>query len=186
VLGGRSGQVFLGCRFPADAAYRLEIQATGLRAAESLRDHGVLGRFGVDFISVWESGLWRHYGIEINLRKGGTTHPFLMLQFLTDGRYDPTTGDFRTPAGRPCCYEASDNLGATHYRGLTPDDLIDIAVMNGLHFHSATQEGVAFHLLGALSEFGELGLMAVAETPIRATALYPETVAVIDREGGQR
>jgi hypothetical protein len=44
VLGGYSGQVFLGCRFPTDAAYRLEIQAAGLRAAESLRDHGVLGR----------------------------------------------------------------------------------------------------------------------------------------------
>jgi hypothetical protein len=43
---------------------------------------------------------------------------------------------------------------------LTPDDLIDIAVMNGLHFHSATQEGVAFHLLGALSEFGKLGLLS--------------------------
>jgi hypothetical protein len=109
-----------------------------------------------------------------------------MLQFLTDGHYDPTTGEFRTPAGRPCCYEASDNLEAPHYRGLTADDLIDIAVMNGLHFHSATQEGVAFHLLGALSEFGKLGLMAVAETPGGATALYNETVAVINREAGQR
>ena len=186
VLGGRSGQVFLGCRFPADPAYRLEIQTAGLRAAESLRDHGVLGRFGIDFISVRESGAWRHYGIEINLRKGGTTHPFLMLQFLTDGRYDPATGDFRTPAGRPCCYEASDNLEAPRYRGLTPDDLIDIAVMNGLHFHGATQEGVVFHLLGALSEFGKLGLVAVAETPARAAALYDETVAVINREGTGR
>ena len=182
VLGGRSGQVFLGCRFPADPAYRLEIQAAGLRAAESLRDQGVLGRFGIDFISVREGGGWRHYGIEINLRKGGTTHPFLMLQFLTDGRYDPNTGEFRTPAGRPCCYEASDNLEAPEYRGLTPDDLIDIAVMNGVHFHGATQEGVVFHLLGALSQFGKLGLVAVAETPARAAALYGGTVSVINRE----
>jgi hypothetical protein len=185
VLGGRSGQVFLGCRFPADAAYRLEIQAAGLKAAESLRDRGVLGRFGIDFISVQDRGTWRHYGIEINLRKGGTTHPFLMLQFLTDGRYDPATGDFCTPGGRPCCYEASDNLEAPHYRGLTPEDLIDIAVVNGLHFHGATQEGVVFHLLGALSEFGKLGLVAVAETPARAAALYSEAVDVLNREGGQ-
>lgn len=183
VLGGRTGQVFLGCRFPADAAYRLEIQAAGLRAAEALRDRGVLGRFGIDFISVRESGGWRHYAIEINLRKGGTTHPFLMLQFLTDGSYDPATGEFRTPGGRACCYEATDNLESPRYRGLTPEDLIDIAVMNGLHFHGATQEGVAFHLLGALSEFGKLGLVAVAETPARAAALYGETVAVLDREG---
>ena len=31
---------------------------------------------------------WTSYAIELNLRKGGTTHPFLTLQFLTDGRYD--------------------------------------------------------------------------------------------------
>ena len=31
----------------------------------------------------------------------------------------------------------------------TPDDLIDIAVYNGLHFNGARQEGVVFHL-GAL------------------------------------
>jgi hypothetical protein len=184
VLGGRSGQVFLGCRFPADAAYRLEIQATGLRAAESLRDHGVLGRFGVDFISVWESGVWRHYGIEINLRKGGTTHPFLMLQFLTDGRYDPTTGDFRTPAGRPCCYEASDNLEATHYRGLTPTTS-SIHCHERAHFHSATQEGVASHLLGAVG-VRQAWIGGGGGDTIRATALYDETVAVIDREGGLR
>ena len=167
-LGGPSGQVFLGCRFPADPAYRLEIQAAGLRAAKALRDHGVLGRFGVDFVSVRVGDGWRHYGIEINLRKGGTTHPFLMLQFLTDGQYDEDTGAFRIPSGRPRCYEASDNLEAARYCGLTPDDLIEIAVMNGLHFHGATQEGVVFHLLGALSQFGKFGLIAVAETPARA------------------
>ena len=182
VLGGPAGQVFLGCRFPADPSYRLEIQAEGLKAAEALRDRGVLGRFGIDFVSVREGGVWRHYGIEINLRKGGTTHPFLMLQFLTDGRYDPTAGDFRTPTGRLCCYEASDNLEGPQYRGLTPDDLIDIAVVNRLHFHSATQEGAMFHLLGGLSEFGKFGLMTVAETPDRAEALYRDTVAVIERE----
>ncbi len=182
LLGGRSGQVFLGCRFPADPAYRLDIQATGLRAAEALRDAGVIGRFGVDFLSVPEDAGWRHYGIEINLRKGGTTHPFLMLQFLTDGRYDPSTGDFLNLAGRPCFYEATDNLESPAYRGLTAEDLIDIAVANGLHFHAASQEGVVFHLMGALSEFGKVGLLAVAGSPHRAAALYAEAVAVIDRE----
>jgi hypothetical protein len=52
VLGGRSGQIFLGCRFPADQEYRLDIQASGIKAAQILADKGVLGRFGIDFISV--------------------------------------------------------------------------------------------------------------------------------------
>src|SRR5262249_18955348 len=110
VLGGRSGQIFLGCRFPAAEPYRLEIQARGLQAAQALVAKGVLGRFGVDFISVKQGDNWRHVAIEVNLRKGGTTHPFQMLQFLTDGQYDQTTGQFLTTAGQPRCYYASDNL----------------------------------------------------------------------------
>ena len=70
VLGGRNGQIFLGCRFPANAAYRLDIQARGTEAAQVLADKGVLGRFGIDFISVKEGDAWRHLAIEINLRKG--------------------------------------------------------------------------------------------------------------------
>ena len=47
---------------------------------------GVLGRFAVDFVVVRdEAGVWTPYAIELNLRKGGTTHPFLTLQFLTNG-----------------------------------------------------------------------------------------------------
>lgn len=182
VLGGR-GQIFLGCRFPADEAYRMEIQELGLRVAEVLKQKGVLGRFGVDFVSCRHGKGWRHYAIEVNLRKGGTTHPFLMLQFLTDGAYDPDSGLFHAPGGRPCFYRATDNLEAEHYKGLTPGDLIDIAVLNGLHFHGATQQGVVFHLIGALSEFGKLGMLAVADTENGATRLYEETVTVLDAEG---
>jgi hypothetical protein len=183
VLGGDTGQIFLGCRFPADAAYRLEIQEAGMRAARILARRGVLGRFAIDFLSVRVGDGWRHHAIEINLRKGGTTHPFLMLQFLTDGRYDPGTGEFRTPTGQPCCYYASDNLEAAGYQGLTPADLIDIAAVNGLHYHGACQEGVAFHLIGALSEFGKLGVTCIGSTHERAEALYRRTVSILDREG---
>lgn len=181
VLGGHDSQIFLGCRFPANAEYRLEIQALGQRAAETLAGKGVLGRFGIDFLSVRERGGWRHLAIEINLRKGGTTHPFQMLQFLTDGRYDVETGQFLTPSERPRCYYASDNLESELYRGITPDELIDIAVMNGLHFHASTGEGVAFHLIGALTEFGKLGVVCIGETQARADAYYEMTVRLLDK-----
>jgi PGM1 C-terminal domain/ATP-grasp domain len=185
VLGGDSGQIFLGCRFPADNAYRVEIQREATKAAKVLANKGAIGRFGIDFISLREGDKWRHIAIEINLRKGGTTHPFLMLQFLTDGRYDAVTGKFLTPAGNPRCYYASDNLESERYRGLTPDDLVDIAVMNGLHFHASTGEGVAFHLIGALSEFGKLGVVCIGETQERADALFRQTVDVLDRAGAK-
>lgn len=186
VLGGANQQIFLGCRFPANADYRLDLQAGATAAARVLASKGVLGRFGFDFISVKEGNAWKHYAIEINLRKGGTTHPFLMLKFLTDGNYDAQTGEFLTPSGRPRCYFASDNLESERYHGLCSEDLIDIAVRNGLHFHAATGEGVAFHLIGALSEFGKLGVVAIGETPERAEALYRKTVSVLDAEGTAR
>ena len=153
-----------------------------MRAARVLADKGVLGRFGIDFISVKEADGWKHYAIEINLRKGGTTHPFLMLQFLTDGRYDAQTGEFITPSGRPRCYFASDNLESEAYRGLCPDDLIDIAVRHNLHFHAATGEGVAFHLIGALSEFGKLGLTVIANSPAEVDELYARALHILDAE----
>ena len=184
VLGGDSGQVFLGARFPADDSYRLEIQERGLKAARVLAQKGVLGRFAIDFLSVKQGEEWQHFAIEINLRKGGTTHPFMMLEFLTNGHYDPGTGLFLTPTGQPCYYYASDNLEAEQYRGLTPSDLIDIAAVNGLHFDGAYQQGVVFHLIGALSEFGKLGVVCIAPSHERAEALHRRATEVLDKESG--
>lgn len=180
VLGGPSGQIFLGCSFPADETYRHEIHEAGWRVSEVLREKGVLGRFGIDFVSVERGGRWEHAAIEINLRKGGTTHPYLMLQFLTNGNYDPEEGLYYTPTGHPCYYYASDNLQNPAYRGLTPDDLIDIAVDNDLHFDGATQQGVVFHLIGALSEFGKLGTLCIGNNRQSAEKLYYNTVSVLN------
>ncbi len=185
VLGGKAGQVFLGCRFPADDAYRVEIQNEGMKVARLLKNRGVLGRFGVDFISVPSGQGWKHYGIEVNLRKGGTTHPFIMLQYLTDGTYSPDDGLFRTPDGRARFYYASDNLESERYKGLTPTDLIDIAVKHNIHFHGATQRGVVFHLIGALSEFGKLGTVCVGSSHDEAQKLYLDTVEILNAEGAK-
>jgi hypothetical protein len=149
--------------------------------ADVLAAKGALGRFGVDVVSVRdEAGGWRHSAIEINLRKGGTTHPYDMLEFLTDGAYDAATGLYRTPSGQPLYYLASDNLVSERYRGLIPRDLVDIVVEHRLHFHGGLQEGVVFHLIGALSEYGKLGVLCIGASPARARALYDETVRVLD------
>lgn len=182
VLGGSTKQAFQGCSFPADAEYRLEIQEAGLQVAEVLRRKGALGRFAVDFVSFKQDGVWQHHAIEINLRKGGTTHTFRMMQFLTGGCYDPNTGSFFTPRGEPRFYYASDNLKNAHYKRLLPEDLMDVLVENDLHFHRGIQKGVFFHLIGALSGFGKLGVVCVAASPEEAGELYRESVAVLDRE----
>ena len=185
VLGGASGQVFLGCTFPAEEEYRVDLQLATQKINAVMRDEGVLGRYGVDYISVKEGNMWKHYAVEINLRKGGTTHPYLMLQLLTDGRYDEETGLYRIPTGQYRYYYASDNFVSPTYQGLTPDDLIDIAVNNGLHFHGTTQEGVVFHLIGALSEYGKLGVLCVGASRARALEFYKKTVHVMDHACGK-
>jgi hypothetical protein len=184
VLGGPSGQVFLGCTFPADDAYRLEIQASGEKIAAELAKRGVIGRFGIDYVSVWNGSRWVHSAIEVNLRKGGTTHPFLTLKFLTAGTYDQSDGLFYAPSGKPKYYFATDTIHAERYKGLLPEDLVDIAVFHGLHFHGPTERGVVFHLIGALSEFGKLGLVAIGDNLQQARFLYKQTLQVLDAETG--
>ncbi len=181
-LGGRSGQVFLGSRFPADARYRDALHQQATRVAAVLRDEGVLGRFSIDFLHCADGPGPALQAIEINLRKGGTTLPYQMLQFLTGGRYEPEPGAFVTPLGKRLCYVASDNLQRPAYRSLTPTDLIDVLVQNGLHFDVLRQQGVVFNLIGALSEFGKLGLVSIAGTQDKAREIFDATVAVLDRE----
>jgi len=183
LLGGESNQVFLGATFPADDEYANTIGEIGKQISDELKKYGVLGRFSVDFISVKDNNEWKHYAIEINLRKGGTTHPYLMLQFLTDGEYDTEKGQYFTANKQPKYYYCSDNLQNENYKGLTPHDLIDIAMCNNLLYESSSQEGVIFHLINTLSEYGKLGVVCIGHTPERAEEFYKKTVSVLDREG---
>ncbi len=182
LLGGEDGQVFLGATFPANIEYAPALGTMGYAIAKELKQHGVLGRFGIDFMSVKEHHKWKHYAIEINLRKGGTTHPYLMLQFLTEGDYDAASGNYYMQDGKKRYYFATDNLQDACFKGLTPHDLIDIAMYNGLHFSNATQEGVMFHLITTLSQYGKLGLVAIGSTAERAKAYYDKVIEVLMRE----
>jgi hypothetical protein len=157
ILGGPSGQVFQACTFPADPAYAREIQLCALKVGEVLKARGVLGRFGIDFVSVPHETGWRHYAIEINLRKGGATRS----------------------------YYATDNVVNAAYRRLTPDDLIDVTDRHDLHFDPARQCGVVFNLIGALSECGKIGVVAIDEDRERAQSLFRDTVRVLDEEAAR-
>lgn len=183
LLGGDDGQIFIGAIFPADKEYSISLAQEGEKIASALANKGGLGRFAIDFISVkQDDNTWKHYAIEINLRKGGTTHPFLMLQFLTDGKYNVDTGDFLTATGNKRFYFASDNVSNEKYIGLTPHDLIDIAIFHSLMYDGATQEGIMFHLVGALSEHGKLGMVCIGSTPQRAKEYYDKAISVLDNE----
>jgi PGM1 C-terminal domain len=183
ILGGPTGQSYLGARFPADPAYAPAITREAAKIGARLAKEGVIGRFALDFVVVRTTGGdWDLYAIELNLRKGGTTHPFLTLQFLTDGSYDPEAAVFTAPSGRTKCFVASDHVESPSYRGFTPEDLFDIAVRHRLHFDQARQTGVVFHMMSALAEHGRVGLTAIGESDDQADELYQRTVSVLDDE----
>ena len=183
MLGGPSGQAYLGCRFPASHDYATAIMEEAAKVGRRLMREGVLGRFAIDFVAVRDEHVgWSVHAIEINLRKGGTTHPFLTLQFLTDGAYDAASGEFRTPRGEAKCFVASDHVESPAYRALTHDDLFDLVARRGLHFDHARQTGVVWHMMNAIAERGLVGLTAVGNTPAEADALYTRTVEALDDE----
>ncbi|MBE9109983.1 carboxylate-amine ligase [Nodosilinea sp. LEGE 07298] len=183
-LGGPDGQIFLGCSFPARLDYRLEIQEMGQRIGEELARQGALERYGVDFIAVAkgdpQAPKWDLQAIEINLRKGGTTHPLMAMKMLTEGQFHQSDGLFYTKQEQVRYYRASDNLQKPHYRGLLPSDLMNIIVTKQLHFNSISGVGAAFHLMGCLSEYGKVGLTCIGTSPDHAREIYDQVVAALD------
>jgi pheganomycin biosynthesis PGM1-like protein/ATP-grasp domain-containing protein len=182
LLGGPEGQTYEGCSFPAESAYARAITREASKVGERLVRQGVIGRFAIDFVVVRTPEGWDPYAIELNLRKGGTTHPYLTLQFLTDGRYDENAALFISPNGVPKYFIASDHVYSPSYLGLTVDELFDIVVRNGLHFDHTLQTGIVLHMMSALTEHGRFGLTAVANSHSEAEALYGRARAVLDEE----
>ena len=183
ILAGEHQQVFTGATFPANHEYAANVAHLSTKIAKELAAYGVLGRFSIDFLSVKESDTWKHYALEINLRKGGTTHPYLMLQFLTDGHYDTDAGQFFTATGQERFYVATDNLTSNSFKGLIPADLIDIAMSHNLLYDGTTQEGVMFHMISALSQYGKTGVVCIGRSPDTAKELLNKTVDVLAMEG---
>lgn len=183
LLGGADAQIFLGCEFPAIEGYRRQLQDLGLAVGKNLAAKGAIERFGVDFIAVPDAnGKWDLQAIEINLRKGGTTHPLMTLKFLTNGYYQFSDGLFYSQQGRPKYYVASDNLQHPQYRGLLPNDLMDIIAHHRLHFDTSTETGTVFHLMGCLSEFGKVGLTSIGNSIAEARQIYHQVEAVLAQE----
>jgi hypothetical protein len=182
LLGGASGLTFLGSEFPASDEYAREIAVEALKLGEALAGRGVIGRFAVDFLTGRTDGDWKPYAIELNLRKGGTTHPYLTLEFLTDGTYDAERGRFLTPTGQPKFFVSTDRLESEAYRSLQPDDVFDLALRKKLHFDHTTETGAVFHMLTALGRHGFIGVTAVGDSREEARSLFERTRDAFDRE----
>jgi hypothetical protein len=179
VLGGDSGQVYVGCRFPARRAYAPRIADHAVAVGKVLRDEGALGRFTVDFAAVRSGGDWEVRALEINLRRGGTTHPFCVLRHLVPGRYDAATGEWCSDEGERREYVATDNLVEPAWAGLTPAAVIDAVRGAGIGWDAATRTGVILHMLSGLGIDGRIGFTAIGRDAAETDHLHAATGATI-------
>lgn len=180
ILGGKMNQIFQGCRFPADEAYRVHIQEEAKKIGRVLCERGVRGRFAVDFVAVkQDDGSWDTHAIEINIRRGGTTHPFGTMHYLVQGNYDESTGQYFAPDGTERCYFASDNIEETWLSGLLPADLHTIIEAEELGFDHSTKTGGVFHMIGAASQFSKIGFTVISTSLDGAMELADTTKARI-------
>jgi hypothetical protein len=55
---------------------------------------------------------------------------------------------------------------------LTPAEVFDFVVTEGLHFRHRRRAGVVLHVISAVTEHGRLGLTAVGDTPLEAWMMH--------------
>jgi hypothetical protein len=185
VLGGDNGQVYLGCRFPADQAYAADLARHGDAVGRALADLGCAGRVGVDFMAARTGeGPWSVTALEVNLRKGGTTHPFSALRSLVPGHYDAESGAWLADAdGSTRAYRSSDNLVEPSLAERSPQSVIDAVREAGLQFDVERGTGVVLHMLGCLAVDGRFGATAIGRTAEHADELYAATLAAVVPRG---
>lgn len=176
ILGGDNGQVYSGCRFPADPAYAARLGEYAVAVGRWLADRGARGRLGIDFLAVPGKEEWDVRALEVNLRKGGTTHPFAALRHLAPGTYDAETGRYELVDGSGRrFYRSSDGLLDPSWTGLTPTRVIEAVAAAGLEFDPARRVGVVLHMLSCLRVDGRLGVTAIAADPDEVERLYEAT-----------
>jgi PGM1 C-terminal domain len=186
ILGGPDNQVYQGCMFPADPAYAGHLAASAVAIGKVLAQKGVIGRFSTDFAAVRNRGEWRAFALEVNLRKGGTTHPFAALRNLVPGHYDASVGHWLTPDGRQRAYCATDNMVDPAWLGLPPGDCIAAVRDAGLQFDPRTGVGIVLHMLSCLEIDGRFGLTAIAETTDRSRGMRDAAAAAVDAAARSR
>jgi len=182
VLAGKFKTEFAGCYFPARKEYRREITNYAYRVAKYLAKKGVIGRFAVDFLAVRNKSKekFKLFAIEINLRKGGTTHPYELTRSATGALYSRKTG-LLSVGKNNIYYYASDNIRNKKWVGKSPKRLVEILKNKGLSFNRITKKGVIVHLFSILKEDGRFGATFIATSPKGVDKLYQKTLNILNK-----
>ena len=189
VLGGESGQVYTGSRFPADPSYADALAEHVAAVGRLLAGRGALGWLAVDFVARREGHGWALAAVDLNLRKGGTTHSYAALQHLVPGSYDPITSRWVAAAdGSPRYYRSSDSVGGPRWLGMEPTHAITSLAAAGLAFDHARGTGVVLLMFPSLDRDGTIGVIAIGRSAAESQRLYDAVPAALEptRTAGTR
>jgi hypothetical protein len=181
LLGGPDGMAYVGCRFPADPEHAPELARHGKAIGAALAGRGARGRAAVDFIASRDTtGDSTLHALEINLRKGGTTHPYAVLRNLVPGHYDPDAGRWVAARdGSSRSYRSTDNVVDPLWTGRPPASVIEAVRRSGLQFDGDAGTGIVLHMLSCLAVDGRFGATAIGTTPAHAEDLFEAMLAAV-------
>ena len=171
---------YSGSIFPAEPAYRSRLVRSGIQIANFLKDHGVRGVFSVDFLAGRNNQLedWSLWALEINIRKGATTHPYFWTRVLTAADYDESSGELKV-SGRQVVYISSEYIHSISLKRFTPLQLIKLLQEAGIIFDPSTRTGVFVHMATSMREHAKIGATIIASDHIHAFDLLAQLNALV-------
>ena len=167
-----SGHSYSGSIFPADEAFRGNLVSAGYEIAKYLRSKGVRGIFSVDFLATRQTAgaEWSLHALEINVRKGATTHPYFWTRILTGCQYDEDLGVLKGPSGE-VVYVSTEYVHSPKLHHLTATEIIDLVRSEDIEFSVSRRSGVLLHMVSSMQAHGKIGATAVAKDHRRAFRL---------------
>ncbi|KVF36238.1 hypothetical protein WJ21_16615 [Burkholderia vietnamiensis] len=177
-----NGLAYSGARFPAAESYRSELIRIGYQVAEAAGQRGARGIVSVDFLATKNSPSepWTLWGMEINARKGATTHPYYWTRWLTGSDYSVDTGTLTCDAGETV-YCASEFFSDPHLHLVPPSLLLSDLRESGLDYNHQERSGVFVHMLSSVRRFSKVGATVIARNSYEVDVLSAAFSARVKR-----
>ncbi|MEU1708115.1 hypothetical protein ABZ478_22485 [Streptomyces sp. NPDC005706] len=187
-LVGTAGD-YLGCRYPAHAGYRDEVERQALKAFAALAARGVRGHVGIDFMAVRAGRRGEGtalFATEINMRQTGSTHPNRTVRAVLP-LHAAVPDRLVAPDGRDVFFRATDSVLSPSSRGTSTATLITALHQSPrLRLDRDAGRGVVPHLWPALARYGKMGVTAIGRSAAECEQLVREFNQLLDTLGESR
>tara|TARA_B100000925_G_scaffold289712_1_gene273221 strand:+ start:1858 stop:3381 length:1524 start_codon:yes stop_codon:yes gene_type:complete len=160
------GQKFIGGEYPCAHSYRSEVSEVAIQIGKKLKNLNVFGVTSIDYLISESNGEMKCFVIELNLRKGGTTHPFMLSNFALQNEGSFREGGLIDKNNVSYSYRSNDNFYPCKEFVSDTSDIINRAKRASILFSRKKSKGVIFHLLNGFSDSGKVGYTVIAPSKV--------------------